>query len=162
MTFIFVVGVIGVGFGQSLELGENNQSSLSPALGSHLIPNLAAKGINLFDPSKFEMNHTLSVGYTTDGKNSLMSNMYLNTIHYQFSPKLDVRLHLGLAHQPAAMSSVLESDQKFVLPGAEMTYRPTENMTIYFNFSTIRGNYSSDGDMLWYPTPSFSRFGSGY
>jgi hypothetical protein len=103
---------------------------------------------SLLDPSKIDMQQSISVSYQTDGKNSLMSNMYTNTIRYQISKPLSMKIHLGFEHQPAGFSNVLESDQSHFLPGFELTYKPSKNFMFHFEYNTYTPFSSSKGPWM--------------
>ncbi|RMH70736.1 MAG: hypothetical protein D6675_08445 [Gemmatimonadetes bacterium] len=136
LSFVFTFGMVCFAYSQSLGLNPS-ATPLSP----NLVGDMATKGISLIDPAKLDIDQSVTVSYATNGQNSLMSNLYLNTMSYQFNPKLNLKLHFGLAYQPAAVSSILETDQRFILPGAELTYKPTENLMIHLNISTGQGGY---------------------
>ena len=104
----------------------------------------------LLDPAKFDMKQSLSMSYQSNGKQSLMSNMYVNTLSYQISKPLSMKIHLGVAHSPSAFSNVLESDETHFLPGLELTYKPSKNFIIHFEYNTYSKIGTNKG--LWNST----------
>ena len=101
----------------------------------------------LLDPSKFDMKQSFSMTYQTNGKQSLMSNIYVNTLSYQISKPLSMKIHLGVAHSPSAFSSILKSDETHFLPGLELTYKPSNNFIIHFEYNTYNNLGTNAG--LW-------------
>lgn len=89
------------------------------------------------NPERFEMHHSFSMSYMTMGGNNLMLNTYMNTIYYQFSNPLTLRLNLGLVASPYNnfQNSAAFNDTKF-FGGAELLYRPSNNMTLRLGINT--------------------------
>jgi hypothetical protein len=89
-------------------------------------------GIN---PDKLKMNHSYSLGFSSFGGNSLTQGMYLNTISYQFDIPLSVKFQWGFMHQPFATGGLNTTlTNQFFLSGAELNYRPLENLTMRLQF----------------------------
>lgn len=102
-------------------------------------------GIN---PAKIKFEHSYSVFYSSfSGGNSMTQGMYLNTISYQFSQPLSMKLQWGVLHQPFGGSSGIPNPNlasQFFLSGAELKYKMRENMVFKFQFHQIPGG-------LYYP-----------
>lgn len=94
------------------------------------------------DPSKLSMQHNLSMSYMSFGKaGGMMVNSYMNTINYQISDPLFLRVNLGIMNSPynSLQNPVLNNTQFF--GGAELFYRPSENSLIKLGFDIRPGYY---------------------
>jgi hypothetical protein len=89
--------------------------------GLSLIPQ-SVLGFNLLDPSKMSMSHQFMSTYSSGGGG--MSSLYFNTITYQISDPLTLKLHLGYAFQPMTPRNGAYAQSSQVIPGFEMDYRP--------------------------------------
>lgn len=89
-------------------------------------------GIN---PDKLKMNHSYSLAFSTFGGNSLTQGMYLNTISYQFDIPLSLKVQWGFMHQPFASAGLNTNlTNQFFISGAELNYRPLENLSMRLQF----------------------------
>jgi len=85
--------------------------------------------LGIFNPERFQMHHTFSASYMTFGGNGLMLNSYMNTINYQISDPLFLRLNLGLMYSPYNSfnnNPALNSTKFF--GGAELQYKPSDKL----------------------------------
>ncbi|MBI4726320.1 hypothetical protein HY768_03690 [candidate division TA06 bacterium] len=101
----------------------------------------------LFDPSRFTMQQSFSIGYAAWGKSSLLSNAYRNTMNYRLSQKLEIKLDLAYSYLPAAFNKSayrLDSrSQGLFLPSFGLKYQPFQNMIIQFEYNSP-GSYGSN------------------
>jgi hypothetical protein len=93
----------------------------NPSPGLSLLPK-SVLGFNLIDPSRMSMSHQFMSVYSSASKG--MSSLYFNTITYQISDPLTLKLHLGYAFQPMGPRTGPYGQSSQVLPGFEMDYRP--------------------------------------
>jgi len=101
-----------------------------PKIGDALTKPSVSFLLGWFNPEKFEMNQTFSMNYMTVGGQSLVLNTYMNTIYYQISNPLTLRLNLGVAATPFntfGNNPALNKTQFF--GSAELRYKPTNNIT---------------------------------
>ncbi len=95
-------------------------------------------GILGIDMSRFSMSHSYSMNYMSIGGKGVTQGLYLNTMSYQFSIPLTVSLQLGMAHNPFGgmgqngTASILQNGM--FVSGAQLTYKPTDNTIIQFDF----------------------------
>lgn len=90
------------------------------------------------DPSKFQMNHTLSMSFGMAGNSQLLQNSYLNTMLFSLSDKITLRTDLGILSTPYhtfGKDSYLNNPQFF--GGAELNYKISENSTIQLRFDSL-------------------------
>lgn len=114
-------------------------------------------GFSLFDPSKFNMTQSYSLMYSSSKYGSQSLGLYLNSIEYQISDPLKVRVDLAYYHNPGALvgnnNSTL-SNSGSILPGLALSWKPSENFHLYFNYSQVPGYYYSPYDRYstdyWY------------
>lgn len=96
-------------------------------------------GIIGFDPAKFHMSHSYSMSYFSMGGKGMTQGLYLNTMSYRFSDPLLLKLQFGYAHQPfnAFGRNVPLVNNGFFVSGAELIYKPLNNMTVHFQFNRL-------------------------
>ena len=115
-----------------------------PAVGSPL------GGIFGFDPAKFRMQHSYTLSVTSFGGHTFTQGLYLNTMTYQFSPKLVAQLQLGMLHQPLGGPAFANAGNRFFVSRAQILFRPTKNMRLYFQYGTYPyGSYYERDPYYW-------------
>lgn len=97
--------------------------------------------LGFLDPSKFSMSHSVSMSYFSMGGDGIAQNMYLNTMSYQIADPLMLRVQWGVQNYPF---NNLSKDNPmfqngFFLSGAELNYKPTENMEFNIQFNRMPG-----------------------
>lgn len=101
----------------------------------------------LFDPSRFTMQQSFSVGYAASGKYSLLSNTYRNSMNYRLSQKLELKLDLAYSYMPTAFNKSayqLENrSQGMFLPSFGLKYQPAQNFIIQFEYNNP-GSFGSN------------------
>ncbi len=99
--------------------------------------------LGFINPEKFSMHHSFSMNYMTMGNGQgMMVNSYLNTMDYQISNPLFLRLNLGIMNSPynSFVNNPAVNNTKF-FGGAELMYRPTENTSIKLGVDVRPGYY---------------------
>jgi len=107
-----------------------------------------ASVFSFLDPSKLKMSHSVSMSYSSFGGESVLMNSYVNTINYQFNDQLSIRTNLGIMASPynsMPNNSFLNKSQIF--GGAELNYRPTDDMFFTLRFEKMP--YSYYRQSLW-------------
>ena len=92
-----------------------------------------------FDPSKFSMGHSYSFSYATAGGMGYSLGEYTNSMQYQLSEPLSVRLDLSLSHSPfdSYGGKLGKELSGFRISRAELNYRPSENTFMQIQFRQI-------------------------
>jgi len=92
-----------------------------------------------FDPSRFSMGHTYSLSYTTMGGQGYSLGEYTNSMRYQISDPLSVRVDLSLSHSPYdTFGGKLGKELSgFRVSRAELNYRPSENTFLQIQFRQL-------------------------
>ena len=93
--------------------------------------------LGLLDPERFHMSQSYSMSFSSNGKHSGSAGMYLNTMTYQFSMPISMRLQVGYMHDPSVLfggpGDALGGGQLFI-PNFDVVVRPTKYMTIQFHY----------------------------
>ena len=97
----------------------------------------------LFDPSKFNMQHSFSLSYASFAGQGLSLGVYTNSMQYKFSDNLDVRTDISLMTSPF---NTLGKDAQSSLSGlflnrAELNYRPWKNTMLQISYRQIPAAY---------------------
>ncbi len=114
--------------------------------------------LGFLNPDRLSMHHTFTMSYLgMGGAGGMMVNSYLNTIEYQVSNPVFLRLNLGLMNSPynSFDNPALNNTQFF--GGAELYYRPSENTLIKFGVDYRPGFYGPG-----YYSPGFYNNGYGW
>jgi len=123
------IGMEKTGLSEGLHPDEGKQ-----VLG--LTPNRFGS-LGLLDPERFHMSQSYSMSFFSDGKHSSSAGMYLNTMTYQFSMPISMRLQVGYMHDPSVLfggpGDALGGGQLFI-PNFDVVVRPTKYMTIQFHY----------------------------
>jgi len=116
-------------------------------------------GFQLLDPSRLHISQSYSLSFSSDGKDSQMAGLYLNTISYHFSIPFSMKLKVGYLHDPSSLFNVSKGSadkEHLFIPEVEMTYRPTQNLMFQFeykvlpSYSLMRSQYRPTFDAEWY------------
>lgn len=117
------------------------------------------QGISLLDPQRLRISQSYGLTYSSRGKSADLVGLYQNCLSYRFSPRLNVKVHLGYLHQPIAVLSHSSSIRREALMTAfQLDFQPIDNFFIHFNFRShpvidyrdslwrFRGDWGSMGD----------------
>jgi hypothetical protein len=111
----------------------------------------------IFNPDRFSMSHHFSTSFMGGGGGSLMLNTYVNSIQYQISDPLLLKMNLGIANMPhnSYLNNGLNNyrDTQF-FGGAELQYRPSANTSLSIGVN-IAPNYYYYGYPSRYYRPGF-------
>lgn len=96
-------------------------------------------GLGIFDPSKFSMQHSFSMSYFSLGGKGLSQGLYLNTMTYQLSSPLLLKLQWGIQNFPT--NSLAKNNPAFqggfFLSGAELQYKPSDKLEMRLQFNSM-------------------------
>ncbi len=120
--------------------------------------NSATSGFSLLDPGKFHMTQSYSLMYSSSSAGSQSLGLYLNSIEYQVSDPLKIRLDIGYLHNTGALfgnNNGTLSNNGEILPGLAISWKPTENLHFQFNYRQVPGYYYNPYDRYdsnyWFP-----------
>ena len=119
---------------------------------------------SLFDPSRFHMTNSFSLMYSSSNGRSQSLGMYLNSIEYQISDPLKIRLDLGYVQNAGSLFSSNTRNQRDgrILPGVSISWKPAKNLFFQFNYREIPAYYNSGFYDSYYPNSMFYESGRGY
>jgi len=125
-----------------------------------LLRNPTTSWLGLLDPSRFQMRHSLSFSYLSIAGQSLGIGMYTNSMFYQISNPLSVRLDVSMIYSPMSSFSpqVQNSLNGIFINRAEINYRPSKDFLIQFQFRQAPFVSPLAG---WYGLPYYSGFRTG-
>jgi len=94
-------------------------------------------GLSLIDPAKLTMSHSYSLSYYSIGGESVSQSLYLNTLNYQIADPLSLSIQWGIQSFPhnTFNSNHPAFNSGLFFSGAELNYRPTDNLFLKFQVS---------------------------
>jgi len=129
-----------------LAFGQLKKDTKAPVLADVISKPAESFLLNLSDPSKFQMNHTLSMSFGMSGGSQILQNSYLNTMLFNLSENLTLRTDLGILSTPYhtfGENSSLNDPQFF--GGAELQYQMTKNSSLLLRFESLPYNMYGSG-----------------
>jgi hypothetical protein len=121
---------------------------------------------SLLDPSRFGMQQSYSMQYTSTSFGSFSSGVYLNTLSYRFGIPLTLSVDIGaynMFHNDFEASAYDAQDAnsrapQFILPRIGLEYRPTSNVTMSLQVLQFPDAYQAYGPWGYYGYNGWSRF----
>ncbi len=107
-----------------------------PSVAEGITQNGAVSGPGLFDLSKLEMRHSVSVSYGMSEDGGLGASMYVNSLRYHFSEPLTLRADIGVMFSPfGSAAQSLKSDLSGIfLKRASLDYAPSKDLRFSLQF----------------------------
>ena len=148
--FILFIFTSGLMFGQFKGQAEKPLNISGAILSDNPISSL----FSFIDPSKFSMNHSVSMSYSSFGSNGMALGVYTNQIAYQFNDKLNIEIETSLVNTPynSFGQAFTKSINGIYLNKAQINYRPTKDMSFSLRFSNMPFNSYN----------RYSNYGYGY
>lgn len=115
--------------------GEENKSL---DIRSGILSNNPISSIFSFiDMSKFSMNHSFGMSYTTFGNNGLALGVYTNHLAYQFSESLNFELDASVVNTPYNTfgDNFTNSVNGVYIDRARINYNPSDKFQLSLQFS---------------------------
>lgn len=135
LLFIVVLAIPVASFAQF-----KSQTQL-PSISAQIAKPASNLLLGFLDPNRFQMHHSFSMSYATMGGQGMMVNSYMNTIDYQISNPLFLRLNLGLMNSPINSFNNPALDKARFFGSAELSYRPSDNTLIQLGIDYRPGFY---------------------
>ncbi|HRS51924.1 MAG TPA: hypothetical protein P5067_05800 [Candidatus Marinimicrobia bacterium] len=107
----------------------------------------ALSSYSLFDPSRFNMQQSYSLSYSTFGNQSMSLGVYQNAMSFLLSDKFLLNTRFGFYHNPLQLGTMNATSNNMLdnlILGADLIYHPRENTTFMIRFDR-RPYYSSYG-----------------
>jgi hypothetical protein len=109
---------------------------------------------SLFDPSRFQMHQSYSIGFFSGNGGSQSIAMYLNSINYKLAQPLTLQLDIAYIHQPQTLFGAQGTSglNGKVLPSFRLFWDPSKNFHMTVSYETRNAFYD----------PYYSPFYRGY
>lgn len=136
---IILIAAFTVSYAQFKE-----QSNKSLDIKNGIVKNYSSSLFGFFNMDNFRMNHTFDISYQTFGSaGNLALTTYTNSMFYKINDQLNVQADISLVNSPfnsfgKDFSSKING---LYLSRAQINYRPTENMSIIFQYRNIPSYY---------------------
>lgn len=91
--------------------------------------------LGLIDPSRVTFDHSIQMGFSGSGNNSLMQSLYASTAHYRVSDPVTLSFTLGMMGTRYSGSGAPAISNDFV-GGVALDYRPSRNF--HFRVKIVR------------------------
>jgi len=132
---IRILLISGVCFLPALVFGQLKEQLKPQSFSQLLTQSQGLVGLIGLDPSRFSMQHSYSLGYTSFGGHGFSQGVYLNTMSYRLSDPLQVSLQWGMINQPFGGASLYKNG--FFLSNASVEYKPNRNFSIGVQYNQI-------------------------
>ncbi|MBU0520435.1 hypothetical protein KKA00_05900 [bacterium] len=98
--------------------------------------------LGILDPSRMSFSHNIQSSYMSSGGQSVMRNMFMETIGYQFNAPVTLTFNVGYMHEPYSSISPdgFQNNGQF-LGSAAVTWRPKENMFFHLEVANFAKSY---------------------
>lgn len=140
IAFLLVCVLVmpAVGFGQTPDRLAQETGGRVGTARLHLSDQTGSSGrFRLFDPARLSMSQQYTMRVAAGGAASRAQGLYVNSLHYQLSSNARMTVHLGYLHQLSSPGNGRGvAGQNRLLPGFELTYRPSKNVLIQVNYGT--------------------------
>lgn len=120
---------------------------------SGIIKNYSSSLFKFFNSDNFRMNHTFDISYQTFGAaGSLALTTYTNSMFFKINDQLNIQADISLVNSPYNSFGKEFSNKinGLYLSRAQINYKPSENMSIMFQYRNIPSYY--------YPYGYYSQF----
>lgn len=147
----WVVVMPAMGFGQTTDaLGQHTEGWSGTSrfrLSDQAGP---SRGFRLFDPTKWSRSQSYSMLLTGGGSAPRAQGLYVHSLQYRLSSNAQMTVHLGYLHQlSSSWNGRAASPPNRLLPGFELTYRPSKRVLIQVNYGTYGAQYRYGSSGLW-------------
>lgn len=96
-----------------------------------------------FDPSRFSIHHSYSLGYMTGGGTNLSLGTLTSSLAYRISDPLSLQFDISLIHSPYNNigGNFTKNISGVYLTRAELNYRPSKNTLLQVQFRQLPAMY---------------------
>ena len=94
---------------------------------------------SFFSMNNISIDHSFSMSYVSDSKNSVMQNEYVAGLNFKFSYPLKMRIELGAAYVPYSTYSSMEENKmpEVYLKSASLHYQISKNSHISIGYNDM-------------------------
>ena len=129
------------------------QEPVRPSVSDAIKPQSSSSILGFFDPDRFSMTHSLSMGYYSFGGQGLGLTAYTNSMRYQISDPLSVRADVSFLFSPFGASKALANNIGGIhLDRAQVDYVPSKDFRISLQYRQYPYGWNpySGYDSGWY------------
>lgn len=151
---LFILFTSVVSFGQ-FKGDESKNVDLRPGI---LSDNPIGSIFSFIDMSKFSMNHSFGMSYSSFGNNGMALGVYTNKIAYEFNEDLSFQLNTSFVNSPynTLGENFTKSINGVYIDNARINYHPSDKFNISLQFSNRPYGYYNGYSRRGYSP--FSRF----
>lgn len=140
LCLLLILGLSSVSTAQLRKNESNPTDLMGPIVKSKQVDR--SKGANLGNLFNMTMDQSYSMMFSSFGGQLQNLNMYTNTMHFFFSPKLTGRVDLSILHSPFGNSFMSNGnhkgmDAKFLIRNAELDYQISDKSSISIQFQQL-------------------------
>ncbi len=135
----------------------NNKTSIKEGF---LNPELSNNIFGFIDPSKFSMNHSMSMSYSTFSGQAVALGVYTNSMRYDFSDNLNFQVDASIVNSPYNTfgDGYTNNINGIYLSRAAVNFKPSENTRISLEIRQGPGSYYNNYyNPYYFGSPSFDR-----
>jgi hypothetical protein len=100
--------------------------------------------MGIFDPSRMQMRHSFSMGFSGGGGNSMLMNTYMNAIDFKLSEKLFLKTRLGIMSSPYhTFGENSGLNEPMFFGGVELNYKVSEKTNLMLRIESSPYYYYS-------------------
>jgi hypothetical protein len=169
ITILIFMLSVSVSFGQPKYMSSPTSEIADTPSTSVELPSLQSvnslQNLSLLDPSRFRQKNTIMMNYASVNGWGSMTNTYMKTMIYKFHAPVTLRMHVAYEAFNTSLFnggdktgySGLDNQQVYV-PGADLVYKPTDNVTVSFIYRDFRSRNPYGANSLFYsPYSMYSR-----
>lgn len=99
--------------------------------------------LGFINPQNFQMNHSVSMSYTSFGNQGVALGVYTNNMSYQFSDNLNIEADVSFVNSPYSSFGDEHAKQLngIYLSRAQLNYRPSDNTFITLQYNHLPTGY---------------------
>ena len=139
IIFVFVASVTFAQF--------RDEANNKPDIRSGIVKNNSFGSLlGFINPDNFSMHHSFGLSYSSFGNSGGMAlGVYTNSMAYKVSDKLNLETDISIVNTPYNTFGNEFSKQTngVYLSRAQLTYKPTDNMNVIFQYRNVPGSLYS-------------------
>lgn len=110
---------------------------------------LGKQSSTLLDPSRFSMQQSYSMSFSSNGRENDLSGLYLNRMSYEFDIPLTLQVDIGLFHKPLSLfdgknelNGGGEKAAYLGVPHARLLWRPSDKFMMSIEYFQSPSSYA--------------------
>ncbi len=101
--------------------------------------------LGFINPQNFQMNHSISMSYSSFGGNGVALGVYTNNMSYKFSDNLNIEADVSFVNSPYSSFGENHSKQLngIYLSRAQLNYKIADNFKVMLQYNQLPNSYYS-------------------